>query len=424
MSRSPSILKTTVAYTFSSFNQLLIQIITVPVFVLKTDFATYASWLIAYNFALFTSILDFGQVTASQNSFQVLAQRNKQSEIKERTKYLNTFITLTFFSYFAVLCLLNEVLSLGLSMILIGIFIYVNLLQTVFGVLEAVIRAKGKATFGIYASNSLRLSEFLGIMVGLAFFSSSLLSIAICAAVLKTCIFLLILSAQRKHVTVLIFGILHFPSMRSSLKEGMPFLISKMSDWLIISGVVISLSSKISSTNLVLFVASRTFFRVGWQLSSVVSSSFSLAIATAWAEKNSLKIKALRNMNMRLTLGITSFGGLTYLTIGKPLFEAWVKNQIQLERNILLVGVAYSIVLSLSHAQKTVYNSINRNLFIAKVSLLSAALINIGIRYTELLNSLQLIYAMLIIIEILSIVNITIFGRTILDDLKKKPIKI
>jgi O-antigen/teichoic acid export membrane protein len=411
------ILKLTVAYAASSINQILIQLITVPIFVMKTNFADYATWLIAYNFALFTSVLDFGQVTSSQNSFRVLALQNKQNEVIGRTKNLNTFLTLTYFSYFVILCVLNKIFPQGLSMTLLGALIYLNLLQAVFGVFEAVFRSKGRPAFGIYASNSLRLSEFLGVLTVLILFSNSLISIAICAIVSKTLVFITIVFVQRKHFTILNFSFIDFPILKSSLKEGVPFLMSKMSDWLIISGVVISLANKISPTNLVLFVASRTFFRLGWQLSSVVSSSFLIAINNAWAENNTLMINKLKNRNMRITLVITIVGSVGYLTMGKPLFEYWVKNQIQLENDIFLIGIAYSVALSISHAQKTVFNSMNRNFFISVASLFSAIAVNFEIRYSEAPQSLLKIYILLVIVEMISFLNVLVLGRRILNKL-------
>lgn len=413
MSRSKNIRKTTFAFATSTINQLLIQLVTLPIFVLKTDFATYATWILALNFAQFTSVLDFGQVTASQNSFRLLALTNRKHEILTKTKLLNTFVTCTFISYFVLLCTAHRLLPFNLSLSLLGIFVYLNLLQVIFGVFEAVARAMGRPTLGIYASNSLRLSEFLGVLIGLTFYSNSLTYIAICAIVSKSVFFFIILFAQRKNFTVLNFGKLHIPLMKSSLKEGMPFLISKLSDWLILSGILIALSNKISPANLVLFVAARTFFRLGWQLSSVVSSSFSIAIATAWADRNFFGINSLKNTNMKITFVITLIGSVTYFTVGETLFEYWVKNQIQLDRDTLLMGTLYSLVLSVAHAQKTPLNSINRNLSISVATLLSAIAVNIVIIYSNALPTPQVIFSLLVIFEIVGIVSTFYFGKKI-----------
>ena len=121
----------------------------------------------------------------------------------------------TYFSYFVILCVLNKIFPQGLSMTLLGALIYLNLLQAVFGVFEAVVRSKGRPAFGIYASNSLRLSEFLGVLTGLVLFSNSLISIAICAIVSKTLVFITIVFVQRKHFTILKFSFIDFPILKS-----------------------------------------------------------------------------------------------------------------------------------------------------------------------------------------------------------------
>lgn len=421
MMRSSKFLNTTTAaYATTSINQILIQIITVPIFILKTDLETFAAWLIAYNFALLTTVLDFGQVTASQNSFRKLALQNMKHQILERTKYLNTFTAITYASYFVVLCTISDLLPKNLSMLLCGIFVYLNLLQTIFGVFEAQTRANGTPTLGIYSSNILRLSEFLGVLVGLLLFSDSLPSIAICAALSKTFVFLAILLRQRKHYSVITFGISSRSCFCLSIKEGTPFLLNKISDWLIVSGVVIAIESKISSFELVLFVASRTFFRLGWQLSSIISSSHSIKMTSAWAEDKINEFNKLRIRNLKITLIISLIGSVFYLTIGKTLFEYWTRNNLQLDPDLLHIGLTYSLVLSISHAQKSTFNSINRNLLNSIISLISATLVNLTIWYSQVAQSLGDVYILLVIVEFISMVSILLLGRRTLQKYQDK----
>jgi hypothetical protein len=123
---------------------------------------------------------------------------------------------------------------------------------------------------------------------------------------------------------------------------------------------------------------------------------------------------------MKITLVITLIGSVTYLTVGETLFAYWVKNQIQLDRNTLLMGTLYSLVLSLAHAQKTPLNSINRNLSISVATLSSAIAVNIVIIYSNALPTPQVIFSLLVISEIVGIVITFFFGKKIFSSFQGK----
>ena len=406
-----SLLKNFLALTAGTANQLLIQIFTVPIFLARTDPGTYSTWLVAYNIALFTTMLDFGQITASQNSFHLLATKHQHDVIRNRTSQISSFIAISFVLYFFALVVFGGILHLGYSIPLCGIFILLNFIQSYFGLVEATARAYGRTGLGIYLSNLLRFSEFLGIIFGLIVFPESLVMVAVCALIMKVLVLLIISHLFRNKLQIMGFVIPRISTLERTLTEGLPFLTYKASEWLLVSGTAILLQSRTSPEIFILFITSRTFFRLGWQITSLISSSYALEMSAAWGKNNLLGTRQLARRSLIATASCGMLGNLVYFYQGNTIFSLWTHNQIQLGKNLLLLGTLYSFLISFSFAQKTIFHAINKNLRVSLISMGFAVLVNVIIYVMNSPITINAIYLILVSAEFISIPIIYIISR-------------
>lgn len=408
---SKSLLKNFLALTAGTANQLLIQIFTVPIFLLRVDPGTYATWLVAYNIALFTTMLDFGQITASQNSFHLLATRHQNDVIRNRTSQISSFIAISFVLYFFALVVFGIVLHLSYSIPLCGIFILLNFIQSYFGLVEATARAYGRTGLGIYISNLLRFSEFLGIIFGLIVFPNSLVMVAVCALTLKVLVLLMTSQLLGNKLQIIRFVIPRITTLKRTLREGLPFLTYKASEWLLVSGTAILLQSRTSPEIFILFITSRTFFRLGWQIASLISSTYALEMSAAWGRNDLHGTRQLARRSLIATASCGMFGNLVYFYQGNTIYNLWTHNQIQLGKYLLLLGTLYSFLISFSYAQKAIFHAINKNLRVSLISIGFAILVNVIIYVMNSPITIDAIYLILVSAEFISIPIIYLISR-------------
>ena len=119
-----------IALSTGTVQQTLIQIVSIPIFLSVFRTERYAEWLIAFNIAQFTMLLDFGTITSSQNSFKFLNANGQKDIIYKRVKQISNLILLTFFGYIVLLILVHEIYQLSFYLSLTAIFIFSNLLQS------------------------------------------------------------------------------------------------------------------------------------------------------------------------------------------------------------------------------------------------------------------------------------------------------
>ena len=396
--------------------QTLMQMVAIPIFLAALQVERYSEWLIAFSIAQFTGLLDFGSITSTQNSFKLLTVRGLDDLVNQRIKQISNFLTISFFGFIFILFYLHENSRTTFNINLTIIFVVSNLLQSYFGILEGLTRIDSKTSFGIYASTALRFTEFIGTLLGLLLYPKSLILVGLTGLILKTLFFTFILYRFHNQYQFMQFGRPNISIIIQNIKEGGAFLIIKSSEWILISCTVLVLSKKISATELVLFISSRTFFRLGIQITMLISTTYGYEMTNTWASNDYLTMLQLIKRSSRVTIMLATFGLLIYGTIGKNIYALWMHSQLALHNSLLIWGALYSLVLSISQNQKTKFNSINFNFHISVIQLL-CSLLTVGFLY--LANSgmtLEYIYAVLTIAEVFSFTLIRLFTRNRIEN--------
>lgn len=394
-----------IALSTGTVQQTLIQIVSIPIFLSVFRTERYAEWLIAFNIAQFTMLLDFGTITSSQNSFKFLNANGQKDIIYKRVKQISNLILLTFFGYIVLLILVHEIYQLSFYLSLTAIFILSNLLQSYFGLLESLTRMDSRTSLGIYLSNMLRIVEFIGICLGLFLYSQSLIAVALCGLFLKSICFILTALRLRERYHFIEIERIDLTRMVQNLREGAPFLLLKSSEWMLISGTVILIHGHISAGDLILFVTSRTFFRLGFQLTTLVTFAYGYEMTNCWASKDYPGFLLTIQRCVRVSALLSTVGFLSYWTIGSKIFSFWTDSRFVLSREVLIWGVFYSLFLSINQNQKTKFNAINANLLVSVAQILiSAALVS----YIFIQNNIFSVVEMFIMITLTEMLSYSV----------------
>jgi len=391
--------------------QTITQLVSIPILLSVFHIEKYAEWLIAFNIAAFTMLLDFGTITSTQNSFKFLNARNKKDEVNRRVKQISNLLLLAFLGYLVFLTCVHQISSSSFNLSLTAMFVLSNLFQSYFGLLESLTRMDSKTALGIYSSTALRMAEFIGTMIGLLLFPRSLIGVALCGIVIKCIFFVLIIIRLRSRYNFIQIGKIDLTLVIQNIREGAAFLVLKSSEWILISGTVIVLHGKISSSNLVLFISARTFFRLGLQLTSLITLAYGYEMTSCWALNDYSGMLRLIRKSSRVSAVLSFIGFILYTTIGMNLFSIWMHSKLELSHEIVLWGAFYTLLLSISQNQKTKFNSINLNSLLSLVQMMSSLALVAFIYLTNTTISVVNVFAMITITEMISYLTIRILTR-------------
>ena len=405
------------ALSTNTLTLTLIQITTIPLFLHYLSIESYAVWIITSSIAQFSGLLDFGMVAAAQNSFSFLQAKKKSNDIsKTVVQIFNVQISaVILFNILIFLAVRFDILGFDYPLLLV--FTLSLLIQSYFGILEAKSQMQYKVHEGIHASSLGRLFEYLGIVIGCIFVGHSLFLIASIGLILKIAFLIYRIPRFEFGIQILKYGSWEIRLLLKSMREGFPYLVIKLTDFLVFSGVLLVLQTRLNPADFVLFAASRTFFRMGLQFTGLFNHSYAYEMTRAWSLNDYSKMKNLMTVSRRVTILLSLVFAIFYLLFGEDIFSFWTHGSIQLTYSILLIGTCYSTICSINQSQKSNYNSINANSKVSQILFVFAIFQLILFTFFAQNSNVLELYFLLSIFEFLVTIMIPCFAR---NDLRSK----
>lgn len=386
-SRFPNFLNNFSALGTGSFSLLIIQLISLPLFLTHLSTNQYAIWLTSFSIAQLALLLDFGSIASSQNLFSYLNSKGNRDEIDLILKQTTNLLLVSNSIFLLVILALDQLAIESINVLLIAIFVLSNLMQSFFGLLEGMMRIDSKVAISLHLSNGLRGAEFIGTILAVINFSESLTVIAMFSFLFKFLFFTGMVFFIPRRFRFIKFGPFKSSQIVKIIHQGFPFFLVKISDMININGVVIVLSGILTASNLVIFTTTRTFFRFGLQLTSLVSNSFAYEMSSSWVENNLIKMQTLIRKSLKSVLWLSLLIALIYQFAGEKLIAVWTHDNVQPASLIFTLGALYSMILSINQNQKSRFNAVNHNFQISLISLVASIilvlfLLKSGIEFT------------------------------------------
>jgi O-antigen/teichoic acid export membrane protein len=403
--------KNFIALSAGTSLQFVIQIVSLPLFLRNTGVNQYASWLLAYNIAQIASLMDFGSVSALQNYLSRFQFEKNFSAIDISIKQN---VNILFSGNLLFILLLVALKTCGfqvLNLNLIIVFVASNLLQSSMGLLEAMSRADNSVSTGLYFSNLIRLAEFLGTVIGIFVFESSIFKIA-CLAFL--CKFFIFISTYKWFISRYQFIRFGRPQIREiflSINLGFTFLLARISDLITINGFLIVLNSKLSPRDFVLFVSARTFFRIGLQIMGLITHSFSYEISRYWISNEFAKMRKTISQSAKITFFLAGTGAFLYLILGNWMFALWINRQIPLDEKIVVFGAIYAFLICMNQNQKAKFYAVNRSGLVSFVQIAFSLGLLVATHFPIYAFRVWGVFLMLAIFEFANLVLVYLLNR-------------
>jgi O-antigen/teichoic acid export membrane protein len=401
------------ALSTSTGIQIAIQIVSIPIFIQHFDVTKYSIWLVATNLAQVSTLLDLGSLSSIQNRFTYLGKLNDELKVRKIIGQFWNLIALTHLAALITGIILMKTSDLPITLSLV--FLFSSFIQLSFGLYEALTRMKGNMAKGLAFSNILRTAEFFGYLIAL-FFPVSITQVALNGFIFKSltaCILYFNIVPKDRFIEI---RKIDLKILGECIREGFPFLITRISDFIMISGVLIILQNYLTAMEIVAFSSARTFFRLSLQITNLYNHAYGYQMSHSWAEGDFEEMKRLIRRSFHVNLLLSIIGAASYTLFGNIVFQYWTHNSIDLNHNFFLVGALYSFVLNVNQGQKVKFNSINLNLRVSYILLLLSSM---QISFTLILGqnvSLFIYFISLILNEILCFVTVAAFNRNLIQE--------
>jgi O-antigen/teichoic acid export membrane protein len=184
-------------------------------------------------------------------------------------------------------------------------------------------------------------------------------------------------------------------------REAIPFFVVRVSDYLIQGLLIIVLSSRMNSREIIAFTTLKTLFRLGPQFLSLIQNTAMYELTSNWAIQNREQMRRILRLTLIFSLIFIVLMSIIYLTFGKDIYGVWTNDQVEIDTQIIELGIVYSILVSLSQLQKNKFHAVNDNFRVSMISLTSATVM---LLYVVTLENIEVerMLTLLILMELLN----------------------
>jgi O-antigen/teichoic acid export membrane protein len=347
------------ANAFGQVVTVIIQLVSVPVFIQFWDVELYGDWLILFSIPSYFALSDlgFGQVAA--NEMTMLVARGDRS--KALSIFQSTWLLMCTIS-FAIVLLLSTVTwfipvedLLNLSVlghretvcIILTMVIHILISQQG-GLVEAGFRCEGNYALGTFYANTLRLSEF-GAVTGSVCMGATPANAAFIFLFVRLCGVVYMWLSLHKRYTWIDYGYAHASllNIKQLSTPAIAFMGYPLGYALSIQGMTIVVGTSIGSEAVVIFSTLRTLSRLAWQLLNTISYAVQPELSTAFGSGNLQLACKLHRHSCQVSLWLTlaTVAGLSMS--GEWLLSIWTNGAVHFQASLfyimLLVIVANSL---------------------------------------------------------------------------------
>jgi O-antigen/teichoic acid export membrane protein len=328
---------------------ILVQLVSVPLFLHYWGVALYGEWLILSAIPAYLALSDIGFASVAANDMAMRVAKGDRQGALEVYQSIWLFISVVSVLVGCVLGLviyatpvnatfsISNISQVQTQQVLIILMVYVlGGLQG--GVLNAAFRAAGRYAYGTAVANTVRLAEWAVSVVGLLL-GGGVLAIAMLTLVTRLIGMLLLWAMLRKQEPWLYLGsqAATVQQVRNLLKPAVAFMVFPLGLALSLQGMVLIIGMTLGSSAVVVFSAYRTLTRLLVQVITMLSQSVWPEISAAYGAKQMDLVRQLHRKGTNITFWIALFAVAMLGSAGEWFIGMWTGHAF--EQNHLLFAL-------------------------------------------------------------------------------------
>ena len=415
------------ANAFGMVITIAIQLVSLPLFLYFWNLETYGKWLVLSAIPSYLSMVDLGMVTAAGNKMTMAMGRNDAFEANRIFHSAQAFIIIIIIAlalliiptvFFAPLTWFDNMgqrialAALSLS-VLVGLF---------GGLSEAAFKASGRFALGTTLGHCVRLSEWLGSLLGLVLIGS-FESVALGGLIIKSLSTIVLIKFNNKTIHALDWG-LKFAQMseiRMMFKPAISFMVFPLADALSFQGITILVGSIFGPISVALFSAHRTIARVLVQMTSILSYVLGPEFSMRFGEAGTKGIKTLYMRTSFLGVFQAVLSSVVLYFISPWLLKVWTHNEVYFDSSLMLCMLTYAAISGVWHIPRALLMATNQH---AKLSLWILALSCLRIAFSwglsQIYGLIGIVIALVLCELIAAVICINLANQFVYRDKKTR----
>jgi O-antigen/teichoic acid export membrane protein len=368
------------ANVFGQAVNIVIQLFSLPLFLLYWDTSTYGSWLILSAVPAYLSMADVGMVAVSGNKMTMALGQSNVAEANRVFQSALLFMLIVcgtlalLVTTMALLAPLPWPLSLNERVALAALFCQV-LLALFGGLSEAVFRATGRNATGTILGNLGRLGEWAGYILGLVIFRT-FAGVAICGFLARAAGTAISIGLSQMGGHGILWGVKQAQKMEilALIRPSVYFVTIPLATAFSLQGVTLVVGALFGPAMVTLFTSYRTIARVAVQLTGMFSIAlwpeFSrlFGYGGPWALEKLFRYSALLSAIQALALSV-----LLYF-VSPWLLQVWTHGRIEFAPDLMVWMLAYAAVSGAWHVPRVLLLSTNQHIGLAGWSVAAGGL--------------------------------------------------
>ncbi|VTZ23068.1 Polysaccharide biosynthesis protein [Methylocella tundrae] len=368
------------ANAFSQVITIVIQIFSLPLFLLYWDAATYGSWLVLSALPAYVGMADVGMVGAAGNKMTMAVGRSDVAEANRIYQTAQLFMTVMCCSLAAIIIPAALFLPLPDSMttdkrIALAALMCAVLFALYGGLQEAVFKATGRYAAGTMLGQTVRLAEWGGYMAGLMLFRT-LAGVAICGLVARAAGTAagVYLSQQGDHKFRLGFQHASKAELLSMIRPAVSLMAFPLASGLSFQGVTLLVAALAGTTAVAVFNTYRTIARLAVQVTGMFSHAVQPEFSRLFGEAGMKGVRSLYRHSTRLGAVQSIVLSLVLYFMSPFLLRIWTHGRIEFIPSMMMWLLVYAAVGGVWHVPRILLLATNQHIGLAGWFLLSGIL--------------------------------------------------
>lgn len=361
------ILAGTGSNAYAQATTIVIQLVSLPLFLSQWDLTTYGQWLILSTIPAYLAMADVGMVTAAGNRMTMLVGEGDAPQANRVFQSALAFVLLVGAAAMAVVMAglalwpshdidafqakgAIAVLSLSVVAALVG------------GFPEAVYKATHRYALGTAIANTTRLLEWVGSIVGLWMFGS-FIGVAVGALIPRVlCTLAMMIHAARTTPEFRWgFESASTAEVRRCAGPAVSFMAFPVANALNFQGMTLVAAAVLGPAATVVFNTYRTMARVTVQSTSIFSHALWPEFSRLFGQREIASLTALYRRSNLLGLLVAAVASVVVYLAAPTALRVWSNGQIEFSAPLMLLAMIYAAVSGSWHVSRILLLSTNEH---------------------------------------------------------------
>lgn len=359
------------ANVFSQIVTILIQVVSVPLFLSFWGKELYGEWLIISATPMFLSMSDLGFTIAAENAMTMrVAKKDRTGAIQifQTTWLILIFTSVAIVFFIALLLSLFDLTSiLSISQLSNREFTFVFSLLAVYVLLGMQInllaggfRCDGNYAKGVCWVNYLRLFDYLSISVALYMGALPLFVAFSFVSTRITGVFLMY-AYLRKESQWIEYGYKHFKlsTIRNLLKPALASMGLPITNAISNQGTILIIGSLLTPVDVVLFSTLRTLSRFALQMMRTIRATITPELSIAYATDDLGLARKIHRSSCQASFWLSLIAVLFLSITGDWILRIWTKNNVEMNLSLYIIMLFTVVIGSFWYTSFAVLTSVN-----------------------------------------------------------------